>query len=115
MDQSTSTSKNARPDELVLHQEPLIYHTIINSDESDTVENDSDQVKMDFVEIPSEGFKPLKLVADAAAILIPLALLGVAIAISRLDGQEIEPQTFKLWQNAVRLVRHPIFQFSGAI
>lgn len=55
-------------------------------------------------DVDNERFGPFKLVADAFATLTPLALLGLMIAIKRLDGKEVDRAAFTAWQDAINVV-----------
>lgn len=55
-------------------------------------------------DFPNERLHPSKLAADVVAILMPLALLGFMVAISRLEGGEVDRATFSAWENAVTVV-----------
>ena len=59
------------------------------------------------VDFPNEKLSLLQLGADSLVIALPLLLLGFVIALSRLNGKEVD-HTFATWTNAVTIVRsHP--------
>lgn len=53
---------------------------------------------------PRGSTRGFMLVADAFAILVPLALLGFLVAVCRLDGQMTENTNFKAWTNATAVL-----------
>ncbi|KAJ8118892.1 hypothetical protein OPT61_g220 [Boeremia exigua] len=60
--------------------------------------------QVDEPKINNERFSPFKLAADVAAILVPLALLGFTVAVSRLNGREVHQATFAAWQDAINVL-----------
>lgn len=67
-------------------------------------------------DFPNEKMNFFKILADVLAVLLPFSLLGFILAIKRLDGKEVDTDSFETWQNAVRVVRcSPSFSIGSFI
>jgi hypothetical protein len=50
------------------------------------------------------GLNAYDLIADFVCVALPVGLLGVLIAVVRLDGTEADPRALSRWQNAISIV-----------